>query len=180
MEWRLGFSPPNKLARATPLLRGSERPGGGEGRCWSAPARVSHGSDLSRYDIAPVISDGSPIIVKEHPCKRAGAETMFWPATEEAGDEEGWGKGGGGTRERRHGWGGGGVSICVRRTLLFYLLAEKNYKAVTLGSFHTHFLGDCNYYYTHDPQLSQGLTVDEKSVYLRGTVSLKFLRLCLC
>jgi hypothetical protein len=54
--------------------------------------------------MAAVISDGSPIITREHPCKRTGAETMFWPATEEVKDEEG----SGGGEPERGGMGGGG------------------------------------------------------------------------
>jgi hypothetical protein len=103
--------------------------GGGRGHCWSsldpyAPARVSHGSDPSRYDIAAVKADGSPITTREHPCKRAGAEPMFWPATEEVGDEEGGGepeRGGMGGR----GGGRGVGSICASKTLLVYLLTEE-------------------------------------------------------
>jgi hypothetical protein len=47
-----------------------------------------------------------------------------------------------------------------------------------LKSAHTqHILGGCNYYYASDPQLSQGLTVDEKSAYLRGTVLYSSIRI---
>jgi hypothetical protein len=38
-----------------------------------------------------------------------------------------------------------------------------------LNSPYTLLLGGCNYYYTRDPWLSQGLTVDEKSAHLRST-----------
>ncbi len=57
---------------------GALRDGKGRGCCWSPPdsyalARISHGSDPSRYGIASVITDRSPITIGEHPCKRAGA-----------------------------------------------------------------------------------------------------------
>jgi hypothetical protein len=71
----------------------------------------------------------------------------------------------------RLGWGGGGGGgeAYVYRLFEFASSLRKNYKAVTLESF-THIpLGDCNYYHACDAQLSQGLTVDEKSAHLRGT-----------
>ncbi len=40
-----------------------------------------------------------------------------------------------------------------------------------MNLFTHNFLGDCNYYYALDPQVSQGLTVDEKSAHLRGTAA---------
>ncbi len=46
---------------------------------------------LCRTNFAPVTTDGSPIITREHPCKCAGAEDVL-PATMEVGDEEGEGE----------------------------------------------------------------------------------------
>jgi hypothetical protein len=40
-----------------------------------------------------------------------------------------------------------------------------------LNLFTHNFLGDCNYYYAFDSQLSQGLTVDKKNAHLRGTAA---------
>jgi hypothetical protein len=51
----------------------------------------------------------------------------------------------------------------VYRLFEFASSLRKNYKVVTLESFTHIFLGDRNYYYACDPQLSQALTVDEKS-----------------
>ncbi len=136
---------PPPLPVSVSLAQELWKTGMGRGHCWSspdsyAPARVSHGSDPSRYDMAAVISDRSPITTRELPCKRAGAKTMFWPATEEVGDEEGWGG-----EPERGGMGGGGGGkgvgiICASKTLLFYLLSEKKLWGRCTGIFsHTIF-----------------------------------------
>ncbi len=87
--------------------------GKGQGCCWSppdsyAPARVSHGSDPSKYNIASVIFDGSPITIGERPCECAGAGDNV------LGGNRGGGMGEGVTRERRRAWGrrgGGGKGV---------------------------------------------------------------------
>ncbi len=72
-----------------------------------------------------------------------------------------WGE----SRERRHEWGrveggGRGVRIAYVQVRIFSLWA------VTQSSHTQHIIVGCNYYYAYDPQLSQGLTVDEKSAHL--------------
>jgi hypothetical protein len=75
---------------------------------------------------------------------------------------------GGGGGER--GWG----IICASEALASLLSKRKNYGTVTFEIFtHTqHFPGMLQLLYAYDPQLSQGLTVDEESAHLRGTVIL--------
>jgi hypothetical protein len=54
-------------------------------------------------------------------------------------------------------------------------LEKKNYETVTFESSHTqHSPGMLQLLYTYDPHLSQGLTVDEKSAHLRGTLTIHF------
>jgi hypothetical protein len=79
--------PPSLCAPSSGALRDRERAGSPlvTSRLLSSGKGFPHGFDLSRYDIAAVITDGSPITIGEHPCKRAG--DMFWAATKVVGDE---------------------------------------------------------------------------------------------